>query len=72
MEQQDHVIQAAEIGSYGVVTNLEKGIDETDKAVQHGRNKRRLQWWLASIIFIIVVAVGLGVGLGVCKLMNKC
>lgn len=70
VEQQDPVIQTAEYNAQNTVENIEKGNEQVEQANKHARNRRKLKWWCAFIVFLIVLAIALGVGLGV-ALTNK-
>lgn len=65
VEQQEPVIQAAENNALNTVENIEKGNEQVQQATKHARNRRKLKWWCALIVFLIVLAIALGVGLGV-------
>jgi syntaxin 1B/2/3 len=65
VEQQDPVIQAAETNAENTVENIGKGNEQVAIANKHARNRRKLKWWCALIVFLIVLAIALGVGLGV-------
>jgi len=65
VEQQDPVIQAAEYNAEDTVQNIEKGNEQVAQANKHARNRRKLKWWCALIVFLILLAIGLGVGLGI-------
>ncbi|KAF7556225.1 hypothetical protein G7046_g6362 [Stylonectria norvegica] len=65
VEQQEPVIQAAETNAVNTVENIEKGNEQVKVATDHARRRRKLKWWCALVVFLIVLAIALGVGLGV-------
>ncbi|KAH7149553.1 t-SNARE [Dactylonectria estremocensis] len=65
VEQQEPVIQAAETNAINTVENIEKGNEQVKVANEHARNRRKLKWWCALVVFLIILAIALGVGLGV-------
>ncbi|KAI9900311.1 hypothetical protein N3K66_004573 [Trichothecium roseum] len=64
VEQQDPVIQATEQNAELTNEHIEKGNDQVATATHHVRNKRKLQWWCALVVFLILVALGVGLGIG--------
>ncbi|KKP00819.1 hypothetical protein THAR02_07074 [Trichoderma harzianum] len=70
VEQQENVVVAAEVNAENTVQNIEKGNEQVSQGIEHARRTRRLKWWCAFIVFLIVLAIALGVGLGV-ALTNK-
>ncbi|KAH7011800.1 t-SNARE [Ilyonectria destructans] len=65
VEQQEPVIQAAETNAINTVENIEKGNEQVKVANEHARRRRKLKWWCALVVFLIILAIALGVGLGV-------
>jgi syntaxin 1B/2/3 len=65
VEQQETTIIANEVNAENTTQNLEKGIEQTDKAKEHAARARRLKWWCLLVVVLIILAVALGVGLGV-------
>ncbi|KAF7542321.1 hypothetical protein G7Z17_g11678 [Cylindrodendrum hubeiense] len=65
VEQQEPVIQAAETNAINTVENIEKGNEQVKVANDHARRRRKLKWWCALVVFLIILAIALGVGLGV-------
>ena len=62
--QQGAVIQRAEEQTEQTNVNLAKGNQEVNKGIGHAQRRRRLKWWCALVVFIIIaLAVGLGAGL---------
>lgn len=70
VEQQEPVIQVAENNAIETTQNMEKGIEQTEKAKVSAARARRLKWWCALVVLLIVLAVALGVGLGVGLVKN--
>ncbi|KAH8699802.1 t-SNARE [Ilyonectria robusta] len=70
VEQQEPVIQAAETNAINTVENIEKGNEQVKVANEHARRRRKLKWWCALVVFLIILAIALGVGLGVALTKN--
>ncbi|KFH40818.1 Syntaxin-like protein-like protein [Hapsidospora chrysogenum ATCC 11550] len=71
VEQQDPVIQAAETNAENTVDNIGKGNEQVAIANKHARNRRKLKWWCALVVFLIILAIALGVGLGISLTRNN-
>lgn len=65
VEQQEPVIQAAENNAIDTTQNMEKGIEQTDKAKASAARARKLKWWCFFIGILIVLILALGIGLGI-------
>ncbi|KAK3326386.1 t-SNARE [Apodospora peruviana] len=63
--QQGAVIERAEEQTEQTNVNLDKGNEEVSKGIEHARRRRRLKWWCALVVFLIILAIALGVGLGI-------
>lgn len=63
--QQDAVIQQTEEQTEQTNQHLQEGNKQVDVGITHARRTRKLKWWCALVVFLIIVAIGLGVGLGV-------
>ncbi|PSR91983.1 t-SNARE [Coniella lustricola] len=63
--QQEPIVQATEEQTNHAITHMEEGNKQIDVANKHARNRRKLKWWCAGIVLLIILAIALGVGLGV-------
>ncbi|TQS32223.1 hypothetical protein Golomagni_07469, partial [Golovinomyces magnicellulatus] len=72
VEQQDTVVAGVEDNAQHTLDNLEEGNKKVKSATEHARRARKLKWWCALIVFLIVLAIALGVGLGICLTGDTC
>ncbi|KUI58504.1 Syntaxin-like protein psy1 [Cytospora mali] len=63
--QQEAVVQRAEEQTEQTNQHLQEGNKQVDVGIKHARRARKLKWWCAFVVFIIILAIALGVGLGV-------
>jgi syntaxin 1B/2/3 len=60
---QEPLIQRTEQQTEQVKGDTEAATGQLDKGIESARRARRLKWWIALVIFIIIAAVALGLGL---------
>ncbi|ROV93767.1 hypothetical protein VSDG_07007 [Cytospora chrysosperma] len=63
--QQEAVVERAEEQTEQTNQHLQEGNKQVDVGIKHARRARKLKWWCAFVVFIIILAIALGVGLGV-------
>lgn len=63
--QQEAMVERAEEQTEQTNQHLQEGNKQVDVGIKHARRARKLKWWCAFIVFIIILAIALGVGLGV-------
>ncbi|KAK3327441.1 syntaxin-like protein psy1 [Cercophora scortea] len=61
--QQGAVIERAEEQTEQTNVNLDKGNEQVSKGIESARRRRKLKWWCALVVFLIVLAIALGVGI---------
>lgn len=62
--QQGEVIQQVEEQTQKVNENMDHGIKEVTRGVDHARRRRKLKWYCLLVCVLIIIAIALGVGLG--------
>ncbi|KAK3377907.1 t-SNARE [Podospora didyma] len=63
--EQGQVIEAVAQKADETETHLDNANVQITKGVEHARRRRRLKWWCALVVFLIIVAIAVGVGVGV-------
>ncbi|KAK7739157.1 hypothetical protein SLS53_005793 [Cytospora paraplurivora] len=69
--QQEAVVERAEEQTEQTNQHLQEGNKQVEVGIKHARRARKLKWWCALIVFLIILAIGLGVGLGVYESNKK-
>lgn len=70
--QQEAVVERAEEQTEQTNQHLQEGNKQVDIGITHARRTRKLKWWCALVVFLILLAIGLGVGLGICFTTGSC
>ncbi|KAK0636334.1 t-SNARE [Bombardia bombarda] len=68
--QQGAVIERVEEQTEQTNVNLDKGNEQVSTAIDSARRRRKLKWWCALVVFLIILAIALGVGLGIWATQN--
>ncbi|KAK0727073.1 t-SNARE [Lasiosphaeria miniovina] len=63
--EQSAMVQQAAQKAEETTDHLDNANVQLGKGVDHARRRRRLKWWCALVVFLIVLAIALGVGLGI-------
>jgi syntaxin 1B/2/3 len=71
VEQQEHVVQAAETNAENTNEHMIKGNEQVEVAKKHALNRRKLKWWCALVVLLIIIAIAVGVGVGVTVANNN-
>jgi syntaxin 1B/2/3 len=68
--QQEATVMRAEEQVEQTNVHLSKGNEQVKTATDHAARARRLKWWCALVVFLILAAIAIGVGVGVTVAKN--